>query len=334
MPRTASFIRLGQTVDKILSGRPAVFDELVRLARADNPWFTAESVRLALIALSKKMLRREKLDEWLNAYPRPTNDAPKNVGIVMAGNIPLVGFLDLLCVSVSGHRAYVKVSSKDKALMNRAIRALLSFDRSLEILPLTDDSPLDAVIATGSDNTNRYFKSRYGNIPHLLRGSRTSVAVLTGDESPADLRGLAHDVFDYFGMGCRSVAKVFVPDGYDIELLSRTLSERNITHPNYRQAYTHQKALLQMRGTECIDGGFFTLRESAGFSEALPDLVYTRYRTQDEVKEWISANDEALQCVVTTAFGHPRRAGFGEAQQPELWDYPDGKDVMAFLNSL
>ena len=334
MYRTAPFIRLGHTIDNILTEHPAVFDELVRFGRTDNPWFTAESIRLALTSISKKMLRGDKLDQWLSDYPYPEGFKSKNVGIIMAGNIPLVGFLDLLCVCVAGHNAYVKSSSKDSVLMSYAIKALSHYDHSLVIRPLTDDSPLDAVIATGSDNTNRYFKNQYGNIPRLLRGSRTSVAVLTGGESVADLRGLSHDVFDYFGMGCRSVAKIFVPEGYDNTKLTDILKARNITLSNYLNAYRHHKAVLQMHDTAFRDGGFFTLRESAGFSQALPDLVYTPYRTLEEVQEWISVNDENLQCIVTTAFDHRRGVVFGEAQQPELWDYPDGKDVMAFLYTI
>ena len=334
MHRTAPFIRLGEIIDSILVEHPRIFEELVRLARIDNPWFTAGNLKLALTVLSKKMLRREKLGEWLKAYPYPADFKPKNIGIILAGNIPLVGFFDLLCVCVSGHNAFIKTSSKDSILMNYAVRTLQFADRSLVIRPLANDSPLDAVIATGSNNTNRYFKSQYGNIPSLLRGSRTSVAVLTGDESAADLHRLSHDVFDYFGMGCRNVAKIFVPQGYDIVRLAGIWKERNITHPNYLHGYIHHKALLQMRGTKFTDGGFFTLRESDGFSEALPDLVYTPYQTLEEVKSWIAFNDEALQCVVTEAFDHRRGVGFGQAQQPELWDYPDGKDVMAFLYTI
>jgi len=334
MYSTTPFIRLGQTIDSILTEHPAVFEELVRQVRIQNPWFTAGNVKLALTALSKKMLHREKLDQWLSAYPYPADFKPKNVGIIMAGNIPLVGFLDLLCVCIAGHHAYVKTSSKDTVLMKYVVKALQAADRSLIIHPLEDNSPLDAVIATGSNNTNRYFKSQYGTIPHLLRGSRTSIAVLNGNESTTALRGLLHDVFDYFGMGCRSVAKIFVPDGYDFTELTDVLKERNITHPNYVNAYRHHKSLLQMRNTEFIDGGFFTLRESTGFSEALPDLVYTPYRTLEEVQEWITFNDETLQCIITEVFEHPRAVGFGEAQQPELRDYPDGQDIMAFLNTI
>lgn len=334
MYRTAPFIRLGQTIDSILTEHPAVFDELVRQARIKNPWFTAGNVKLALTAVSKKMLRREKLDQWLSAYPYPADFKSKNIGIVMAGNIPLVGFFDLLCVCIAGHHVYVKMSSKDFVLMKYAVKALQAADRSLVIRSLEDDSPLDAVIATGSNNTNRYFRSQYGNIPHLLRGSRTSVAVLTGNESLTDLRGLSHDVFDYFGMGCRNVAKIFVPAVSGLTELINILKERNITHPNYLNTYRHHKALMQMRGTEFIDGGFFTLRENTGYSEALPDLAYTPYRTLDEVQEWIKFNDEALQCVVTKAFAHQRGVDFGEAQQPDLWDYPDGQDIMAFLNTI
>jgi hypothetical protein len=331
MYRIAPFVRLGRIIDRILVDRPAVFDELVRLAQAENPWFTAENVRLTLTAISEKILRPEKLTPWLEAYS-PVDSVPKNIGIVMAGNIPLVGCFDLLCVLVSGHRAYVKLSSKDRALMSRAIRALQHIDPKLIVLPFRDDSPIQGVIATGNNNTNRYFSTLYSHISHLLRASRKSVALLTGDENEADLRGLSHDVFDSFGMGCRSVSQIFVPAGYDLSTLTQVLGQRNITHPNYVNAYRHQKIVLQMRGTAFIDGGFFVLREDIGLSESLPELIYTPYRSVEEAQRWIMANEANLQCVVTTAFEHPRRVDFGQAQHPELWDYPDGKDVMTFLH--
>ncbi len=289
-------------------------------------------MRLALEAISERMLAPEKFETWQARYPKPADFQPKNVGIVMAGNIPLVGFFDLLCVCAAGHKAHVKMSSKDRTLMSFAAEALRTVGAEIE--PLTDETPLDAVITTGSDNTNRYFRERYGSIPHLLRGSRTSVAVLTGLESEADLYGLSHDVFDHFGMGCRSVSRIFVPEDYDVTTLFNSLKKRDITHPGYQNAYRHQKALLKMRGAEFLDGGFFTLRESGGFSEALPDLAYTKYKTPHEIKYIIEQNNEAIQCVVTKAFAHPRAVAFGRAQRPELWDYPDGKDVMAFLRTI
>ncbi len=326
MYNTEPFIRLAEAIET------ADIAALARAAQAENPWFVEENVRGALTAIAEQMLRPAKLEAWLAKYPAPAAFVPKNVGIVMAGNIPLAGFFDLLCVCVAGHRPFVKPSSKDRVLMQFVIDALRSAGADIE--ESMDDTLLDAVIATGSDNTNRYFRARYGNIPRLLRGSRTSLAVLTGEESEDDLCGLAHDVFDHFGMGCRSVAKIFVPESCDPNVLVRALKKYGITHPGYLNAYRHQKATLCLRGTDFIDGGFFTLRPSEGFSEALPDLVYTTYRTLDEVKSWVSLNDSALQCVVTHAFDPPRRAAFGRAQWPELGDWPDGKDVMAFLLSL
>jgi hypothetical protein len=334
MQNTEPFIQLGGTIDRILSDHPLIVNELTRLAQAGNPWFTEENVRLALQAIAEKMLRREKLEPWFAKYPYPADFKQKNVGIILAGNLPLVGFFDLLCVCVSGHNAYIKMSSKDRVLMQYVIRFLRQTDRPPVILPLTDSSPIDAMIATGSDNTNRYFRERYRHIPHLLRGSRTSIAVLTGRESEADLLGLSHDVFDHFGMGCRSVGKIFVPEGYEVEILFNALRKRNITHSGYRNAYRHHKAVLHMRGTNFRDGGFFTLRENEGFSEALPDLMYTRYQVLDEVREWIKLNDNTLQCVVTNSLTPPRHVGFGQAQWPELSDYPDGRDVMDFLRAI
>lgn len=307
---------------------------LSQRAQAENPWFTEENIRLACAAISKKMLDERKLRAWLQKYPQPADFQPKNVGIIMAGNIPLVGFFDLLCVCASGHRAYVKMSSKDQVLMQFVVDTLQKAPHPPTILPLTDNSPLDTVIATGSDNTKRYFSERYDSIPHLLRGSRTSIAVLTGKESNEELHELSHDIFDHLGMGCRNVTKIFVPKNYDSRLLINSLKVREITHPGYLNAYRRNKAILQIRRLNYIDGHFFTLRESGGFSETISDLIVTPYEALREVNEWIQLNDSELQCIVSKKIDHPRRVDFGRAQWPELTDYPDGQDVMAFLRAI
>lgn len=317
------FTRLSQAIETADAGA------LARAARADNPWFTPEGVRLALDATAEQLLVPEKLRAWLARYPTPANFVPKNVGIVAAGNLPLVGFFDLLCVVAAGHRAWIKPSSKDRVLMGFVGGELRKSGVPVE--PLADDSPIEAVIATGSDNTNRYFRARWGGIPRLLRGSRTSVAVLAGDESAAELAGLARDVFDHLGMGCRSVSRFLVPAGYDLRPLVAALKAARTGHPGYLNAFRHHRALLRMRGTEFIDGGFFTLRPGDGAPEALPDLLYTPYDTLAEASAWLAAHDTGLQCVATRAVAHPRRADFGRAQRPALTDYPDGKDTMAFL---
>ena len=314
--------------------KTADLGDLIRRAEAENPWFTEEGIQLAVTAISEKMLAPEKLGIWLKRYPYHPDFQPKNIGIIMAGNIPLVGFFDLLCVCIAGHHAYIKMSSKDRVLTQFVVDVLQQSEHPPVIVPLTDSSPLDAVIATGSDNTNRYFRAHYEKIPHLLRGSRTSIAVLTGDETEGDLRDLSHDIFDYFGMGCRSVAKIFVPADYDLEKLVGVLKKHNIKHSKYLSAHRNVNSLLRIRNINLYDGAFFTLHESADFPEALSDLVYTKYKTLDAVKEWISLNDSEIQCIVARNIDHPRRVDFGQAQWPELWDYPDGQDVMAFLSTI
>ncbi len=331
MYRTVPFIRLGDKLGEILTENDSAFRSVVKRATTENGWFTAENIRSALDTVRCRMLDASRLETWLSKYPTGPVTVPRNIGVIMAGNIPLVGFFDLLCVLVSGHRCLVKPSSKDRMLTEYVTELLREAWPELPVFPLEDDSPLDAVIATGSDNANRYFVSRYGKIPHLLRRNRTSVAVLSGAETAEELDALARDVFSYFGMGCRNVSRVFVPEGYDVERLFGALCGAKVSHPGYRNAYRHHRALLRMRGTEFQDGGFFTLRESTGFSEALPDIVYTRYRERDEVEAWLRFNDEGIQCVVSSRVSHPRGVLFGRTQQPELWDYPDGVDTMAFL---
>lgn len=334
MYRTTPFISLGEQIDRLLASESKELTGLIRSGIAGNPWFTADGIKSALKAITTRMLDRSEIERWLTHYPYPENFTPRNIGVVMAGNIPLVGFFDLLCVLVSGHTCYVKPSSKDRALTDYLIRQLQTIAPEIPIAYLEETIALDAVIATGSNNSNRYFQSRYGHIPHLLRKSRTSIAVLTGRETNNQLKALSHDIFDYFGMGCRNVSKLFIPADMDLAPLVEMLKEYGITHTKYIHAYQHQRALLKMHGESFIDGGFFTLRKGYGLSDALPDLIYTPYESLDEIKEWIRFNDDTIQCIVTEVVHHPRAVGYGEAQQPGLCDYPDGVDVMEFLRSI
>lgn len=303
-------------------------DEAVAAACRDNGWFRPSEVCKALHAIAAEMLERRKLAQWLAAYPSLPVGEQRNVLVIMAGNIPAVGLFDLLCVCMSGHRCIVKPSSKDRATMEFIIRQLREIDPHIPI-EYYDLQRIDAVIATGSDNTNRYFRARYAAIPSLLRGSRSSVAVLAGDESDDELRGLAEDIFAYSGLGCRNVSLIFTPRGHLPQLPAW-----DDANPKYRNNYIQTRAVAGMRGEPFIDTGCAILAEGREFPTELSRINYTFYDSADEVAGWLSLHDGELQCVVSRCVVHPRCVGFGRAQHPSLTDYPDAVDVMNFLSSI
>lgn len=274
------------------------------------------------------MLSRDKLETWLAAYPAVPVAVPRRVLVVMAGNIPLVGFFDLLCTVAGGHRCLLKPSAKDAVLTEYIVGLLRSIDASVPVEFYDGTSPVDAVIATGSDNANRYFRARYAGIPSLLRGSRQSAAVLSGNETPEQLAGLADDIWAYSGLGCRSVSLLFLPEGYEPILQMPSVNGKYIN--NYRQT----RALLAMQGCPFRDLGAAVAVEQRAFPMSLSQISYTHYRTPDEVAGWLATHDDELQCVVTECLPHSRRAAFGCAQSPALTDYPDDRDVIAWLEAL
>lgn len=303
--------------------------EVIAAAHAANGWFLPEEIVRAVRTLADGMLRRDRLETWLGAYsalPHPV--IPRRVLVVMAGNIPLVGFFDLLCVLVSGHRCLVKPSAKDRVLMEYVVRQLRELEPSVPVEYYEEGTPVDAVIATGSDNANRYFRTHFAGIPSLLRGSRQSVAVLSGAETPEQWAALADDIWAYSGLGCRNVSLLFLPRGVD------PLLEMPRVNGKYRNNYIQQKALLEMQGLPFVDLGSAVLVEQCAFPNALSCIAFTHYDTLEEVSAWLSAHDDELQCVVSDCLPHSRRAAFGCAQSPALTDYPDDRDVIAWLATL
>ena len=305
------FSELGRRLERL--GEDAATRAVIARACKANDWFTPSEVRRAARALATEMLTEERLREWLAAYPLPVA-RERNVLVIMAGNIPLVGFFDLLCVVAAGDRCLVKPSAKDRVLMEYVVAQLRDIDPEAQVVLYDGTQPVDAVIATGSDNANRYFRAQYAGIPALLRGSRQSVAVLSGCETPEQLRGLADDIWAYSGLGCRSVSLLFLPEGYD----------------NYRQ----EKALCEMSGTPYVDFGRAVAVEQREFPAALSRIAFVRYKTPEEVTAWLTQHDNELQCVVTTLLPHSRRVDFGRAQSPSLTDWPDDRDVLEFLCGL
>ena len=299
----------------------------------DNEWFTEADIRYAVDAVRREMLDEKRVEKWLSLYPSlaKRSGEKKRVAVIMAGNIPLVGLFDVLCVVASGNIPCVKLSSKDSVLYTFVEQLLLNIEPSLKIEQYTTDGEYDAVIATGGDSANLYFRTAFEGVPSLLRGSRHSVAVLSGGENDGDMKALSEDMFLHSGLGCRNVSLVFVPKGFKPQFEVRKMCRAY--HNNYLQC----RALLTMRGAEFEDLGeaILVYSQEAEFPRFLSQINVVEYDSLEEVQSWLKANDEALQCVVTAIGGlHSRQVPFGKAQRPSLTDYADERDVMKFLCEL
>lgn len=303
------------------------FNELVNRVHIYNGWFTPNNVRQSLMAWGKS-LTKENLNNWLQNYSKEA--AFNNVGIVMAGNIPLVGFHDWLCTYVLDIPSQVKMSSDDDKLFPAVLNILSCYDADVKtktaLVPKLSD--FDAVIATGSNNTARYFEEYFGKYPHIIRKNRTSVAVITGDETEEALKGLARDVFSYFGLGCRNVTKLFVPKGYDLNtVFAAFFDEQEVINNNkYANNYDYHKAVYLMERYEVIENGFLLVRKHDDIHSPIGTLNYDEYEDLNEVNLKLKHQEEQLQCIVGADY-----IPFGKAQQPELWDYADNVDVISFL---
>jgi len=295
-----------------------------------NSWFLPDFIEKAIDQIARQFLTKEALIEWTATYPQLADKMThKKVGIVMAGNIPLVGFHDLLSTLIAGHTAVVKLSSKDTVGMEYIIHTLI------EIEPLWKDHIIvqshlkdcDAYIATGSNNTSRYFEQYFGKYPHIIRSNKTSIAILDGRESPTDLDLLADDMMLYFGRGCRNVTQVWVPEGYDFIPLLNALKKYNyiIDEHKYRHNYDYQLALLMMTRQFYMDTNAILLSENPSPFAAIAQIHYQFYTpTQPPI-----VNPAEIQCIVVKG-----GLSFGSLQKPSLQQYADGVDTLAFLTSL
>ena len=342
-PSYHAFLKLGQMLrnatgnseNAIQKSQPlqAELDTALHTAYLQNPWFTRASCLHAL-AYWGEMLRPELLGPWMDPYPSPSK-TPLTVALILAGNIPLVGFHDVLSVLLTGNRVLVKCASNDQVLLPYLSRKLEEFDPELRgRISFTDGklSSFDAVIATGSNNTSRYFEYYFSKKPHIIRKNRHGAAVLTGGESADDLQGLASDVFLYFGMGCRSVSKLFVPEGYDFDPVFEYFYPYRplIDHQKYANNYDYNKAVFLMSGSRMLDNGFLLLKEDPSFGSPIGTLFYEAYTSGESLKRRLEAAGESIQCVVAGSW-LKGAIPFGRAQHPALWDYADGVDTVDFL---
>ena len=327
-----NLVRLGELLSKTEQ-----FNDIFEKAEQQNSWFTRANVIFAFKSWSDA-LSENNVKQWLSQYQLPQTTSSKKILIIMAGNLPLVGLHDLLCVLVTGHKAIVKLSSNDCVLLPYLITQMKTFAPEwTEAVTFTNDkiTEYDAVIATGSDNTARYFEYYFGKKPHIIRKNRHSVAVLTGKETPEELFALGKDIFLYYGLGCRSISKLFVPKGYDFNLLFQAIYPYKdiIQEQKYANNYDYNKAVYLMSLYKLLENGFLLLKEDEHYGSPIATLFYEYYTNKEALKKKLATDREKIQCVV----GHNFIDGeipFGQTQTPKLWDYADGVNTLTFLLNL
>ncbi len=325
-------IELLQRLQKYLLSNDAEWQAIKTKAGFHNGWFIPQFIDLAVQNICSEFLQQEKLDAWVAHYHIDDNIESKNIGIVMAGNIPLVGFHDFLCAFTCGHRQSIKLSSKDNILFKHLIDTMAEWEP--DIIDYITFAELlkscDAYIATGSNNSSHYFTQYFAKYPNIIRRNRTGVAILTGQETPDELNALADDVHQYFGLGCRNVTRLFVPTGYDFVPLIRAFDKYKYfeDHHKFKNNYDYQLSIALLNNIFYMTNGSVLLLENDSIFAAISQLNYSFYTDMQSVMDACTGNDD-IQCIC----GHPGIA-FGLAQKPSLMEYADGVDTMQFLLTL
>ncbi len=341
-----AFVKLGEFLSQFkefgiqknpkLIANDLFFDEMkhqIKLTMIHNGWFTENNILFALENWSKS-LTDNNIKSWLAKYNLNSIN-PKEVAIIMAGNIPLVGFHDFICVLITGHNVLVKQSSKDKHLLPFMAKFLESIESSLKgKIRFTDEKLdyFDAVIATGSDNTARYFEYYFRNKPYIVRKNRNSIAILTGNETNDQLVALSEDIFRYYGLGCRNVSKLFVPIGYNFDLFFKAIYKWHpiINENKYANNYDYNKAVYLMSEFDMLENGFLMIKEDNNYASPIATLFYENYNNLEELRDKINKDKDKIQCVVSDGF-FKKEVKFGQTQKPSLWDYADSVDTVDFL---
>lgn len=305
----------------------------------ENAWFTPENTSSAIQSIVNSFLIKDKLTTWTSGYPIPETSNPKTIGLVMAGNIPLVGFHDLIAVFITGHKALIKLSDKDALLLPCILNWLYDYyPETRNYFEITDRlKDFDAVIATGSNNSARYFETYFGKYPHIIRKNRNSVAVLDGKETNEDLLKLGEDVFTYFGLGCRNVSKLYVPAGYDFaSLLEIWMAYENTgNHNKFKNNFEYNYALVLLNNEAHLSNGIILLTENQQLGSRIASLHYEYYTDPEMLTQQLLEKAAEIQCFVSnTPFSRIPVQPFGTTQSPGLSDYADGIDTVAFLQTI
>lgn len=326
-----AFNKLG----KLLTNPTDILGNAFYSAESTNAWFTAENIKKSILSFSE-MLNEADLAIWFKSVKFSTS--PKKIGLILAGNIPLVGLHDVLSVLATGNIALIKLSSADDKLIKAVIAELIkiepAFGDKIEYLERLKD--FDAVIATGSNNSSRYFDYYFSKVPNIIRKNRNSVAVLDGSESFGDIQNLGNDIFDYFGLGCRNVSKIYFPKGYDIANFYEGIESFQpiINHFKYNNNYDYNKSIYLVNAAKHFDNGFLLLKEDESLTSPLAVLFYEEYEQLQALEDKLKNQSENIQCVISKSPLSLNTFGFGQSQHPKLWDYADNVNTVEFLNNL
>lgn len=333
--RIESFSELGEILRGSIEGKNTAYtsdlEKLINVQQYKNPWFTPENVRMSIKAIAQE-LTHDNLTRWTGSYPAlDSAGGNANVGVVMAGNIPLAGFHDLLSVLITGNNIVAKTSTKDSDLIVFLGEALKHINPGFrQMIKFTEGvlENFDTIIATGSDNSSRYFEYYFGKHPHIIRKNRNSIAIIDGSETNSELENLGTDIFSYFGLGCRNVSKIYIPEKYDIKDMTPawTLYSDIVYHNKYANNYDYVKALSIVGKEKFIDTGYLIIKENSGLSSPVSVLYYEYYNHPDEIRNKTDLIKDKIQCQVGRNF-----IPFGHAQSPHLWDYADEIDTIEFL---
>lgn len=330
--RINAFVELGNFINQ----NTEELQEVIAKAYLYNSWFTPENTKRAFQNIAHEFLSKEKLERWLGKYAL-TDEPGKTVAVVAAGNIPMVAFHDLLCVLISGNKLLLKLSDKDKFLLPFILDKLIEMEPEFKENILLKDrlENFDAIIATGSNNSAKHFEYYFGKYKNIIRRNRNAVAVFNGEESPEDLQRLGSDVFDYFGLGCRNVSKIFVPSGFDLMKLKEGFKsyEWIMQHNQYMNNLDYQRTLYLMNQTPMVNIDFINVVENKSLHSPVSCLHYEYYDSLEEVKDFLKKEKENIQCVVGNA-AIENILAYGSSQQPGLSDYADNVDTLQFILSL
>jgi Acyl-CoA reductase (LuxC) len=335
--RIVLFSKLGEHLRTSLEGEK--MQEVIAFAKSRNPWFTADNIKNAILNLSDVFLNATTLQVFIEGYPAGyfEKSCPKKIGIIAAGNIPLVGFQDLIHVILSGHVALFKASSQDEVLIRYMYAKMIELEPEVAPYFVFVDrlNAADAFIATGSGNSSRYFEYYFAKKPHIIRKNRTSVAVLDGSETKIQLGDLGNDIFSFFGLGCRNVSKIFVPKGYVFDSFFEAIEYWSTIrmHSKYNNNYDYMKAIYLVNKVTHLDNGFLLLKNDTSFASPIAVLFYQEYEQTVDVVALLKANDDTIQAVISDSPAIENALPFGQSQCPSLGTYADNVDVMAFLNT-
>ena len=330
--RISAFAKLGKELRELIcSGGDSELSAVINSQHLKNAWFTPENVRFAISSIADS-LTDELLEKWLSLYPELSNvNKPKTIGVIMAGNIPLVGFHDFMCTLITGNNIIAKTSSKDSDLIVYITKILCRINNDLgKRINFTQNSlsGFDAVIATGSNNTSRYFEYYFGKYPNIIRKNRNSIAIIDGNEPDDELKELGRDIFSYFGLGCRNVSKIYIPAGYNLNnLIDNWHSYADVINNNkYANNYDFYKAVYLVNKEKFLDTGYLLLKEENAVSSPVSVLYYEYYDSKPELEANIEKHRNNIQCIVSK-----NEVPFGKSQKPNLWDYADEIDTIDFL---